>query len=99
MEAEDVIKTVSGALYCTKVCNSALVCISIPTAEDILRILNEHERQMGEWIALDNCSNSGIYCSICNTKIFEFTHRPKRKLSRYCPHCGSQMNQEKILHV
>ena len=43
----------------------------------------------GMWIVLDFCSNSGIYCSECNNKIFEQTTKPKKKFSNYCPNCGS----------
>ena len=45
----------------------------------------------GHWIVLDNCSNSGIYCSECQAKIFDFTHKPKDKISQFCPHCGAKM--------
>lgn len=45
---------------------------------------------IGHWIILDNCSNSGIYCSECNTKIFDYTTKPKKKLSKFCPHCGAK---------
>lgn len=47
----------------------------------------------GHWTVLENCSNSGIYCSKCNCKIFDFTHKPQKKLSQYCPHCGSKNEQ------
>ena len=45
----------------------------------------------GHWIVLENCSNSGIYCSECMAKIFDFTHKPKDKISQFCPHCGAKM--------
>lgn len=51
------------------------------------------EQEIGHWIALENCSNSGVYCSECHTKIFD--HYPiKKKLSYFCPHCGTRMEGE-----
>ena len=47
----------------------------------------------GHWIVLDNCSNEGIYCSHCNNKIFDYPSKPKKKLSNYCPNCGSKNEQ------
>jgi len=44
----------------------------------------------GNWIILTDCANKGIYCSNCNTKIFEQTTMPKKKLSHFCPNCGSK---------
>lgn len=68
---------------------------------DALALLKEQEPQSdkGKWIILENCANAGVYCSACNTKIFEFTHRPKHKVSQFCPHCGANMDQEKIVRM
>ena len=44
----------------------------------------------GMWIVLDNCANAGIYCSECNNKIFDYTTKPKKKMSNFCSNCGSQ---------
>ena len=54
-------------------------------------VLKKHKE--GHWTVLENCSNRGIYCSECNCKIFDFTHKPMEKLSQYCPHCGSKNEQ------
>lgn len=51
------------------------------------------EQEIGHWVALENCSNAGVYCSECRTKIFD--HYPiKKKLSYFCPHCGTRMEGE-----
>lgn len=51
------------------------------------------EQEIGHWVALENCSNAGVYCSKCRTKIFD--HYPiKKKLSYFCPHCGTRMEGE-----
>ena len=46
----------------------------------------------GHWEVLTMCANEGTYCSVCHTKIFDFVHPPKKKLSRFCPHCGAKMD-------
>ena len=56
--------------------------------DDALALLKKQE---GYWTVLTDCSNSGIYCSECQTKIFEYTTPPKKKLSQFCPHCGAKM--------
>lgn len=48
------------------------------------------ERKTGYWIVLTYCANEGIYCSECNHKIFSQSTPPKKKLSNYCPNCGSR---------
>lgn len=96
MEVNDIIKALSGALNCVHSKDQSMLCINTAMAESILDALQESQRKDGHWIILENCSNAGVYCSVCNTKVFEFTHRPKRKISRYCPHCGAWMEQEKI---
>lgn len=47
----------------------------------------------GHWIYLTNCSNTGVYCSECHTKVFE-KYPMKKKLSYYCGHCGAMMSDE-----
>ena len=47
----------------------------------------------GHWEVLTMCANEGIYCSECHMKIFDHVTKPKDKLSRYCPHCGSRNEQ------
>ena len=61
--------------------------------KDTLNLLKEQQPKTGHWIVLEYCANEGIYCSECNTKIFDRITKPKYKLSRYCPHCGSRNEQ------
>ena len=44
LNVDDVIKAITGALECTRACKSSLVHISIPMAEDILRLLKQNRR-------------------------------------------------------
>lgn len=56
-------------------------------------LLKEQKEKTGSWIILDNCSNNGIYCSECRNKIFNYTTKPTKKRSQYCPNCGSRNEQ------
>ena len=56
---------------------------------DMVKLLKEQNRSKhGHWKVLQNCSNSGVYCSECNTKMFD-RYPMKKKFSEYCGHCGS----------
>lgn len=61
--------------------------------ENALAMLKEQKAKKGHWIVLEFCANEGIYCSECHVKIFDRTTKPKKKLSQYCPHCGSRNDQ------
>ena len=60
-------------------------------AEGLKELLEEQET--GRWIYLENCSNSGVYCSECHTKVFD-NYPFKKKFSYFCPHCGTRMEGE-----
>ena len=63
--------------------------------ETLSRMLDEllKEQEIGHWILLENCSNSGVYCSECLVKVFD-SYPFKKKLSYFCPHCGTRMEGE-----
>ena len=61
--------------------------------ENAITLLKEPKAKKGHWIVLEFCANEGIYCSECHMKIFDRTTKPKKKLSQYCPHCGSRNDQ------
>ena len=64
----------------------------------------EQDKENGHWIVLEYCANEGIYCSKCLNKIFDRSTKPKKKLSNYCPNCGSKNTHffnpstEKVMH-
>ena len=64
---------------------------AVGTIDDALELLKEQET--GHWIFLTDFSNSGVYCSECNTKVFD-SYPFKKKLSYFCPHCGTRMEGE-----
>ena len=52
----------------------------------------------GRWISLTECSNAGVYCSICHKKVYKedyaWCNRKNKVRSPYCPNCGSKMDLE-----
>ena len=59
--------------------------------DDALELLKE--QGIGHWILLENCSNTGVYCSECHVKVFD-SYPFKKKFSYFCPHCGTRMEGE-----
>lgn len=45
----------------------------------------------GEWIYLDECANSGYYCSICHKKLVKDGWSDTVKKINFCPNCGARM--------
>lgn len=45
----------------------------------------------GEWIALDECANEGVYCSKCKKKVYRIEYANEKMKSSFCPHCGAPM--------
>ena len=52
-------------------------------------------QERGYWASLTDCANAGVYCSVCNKKIYKEDYarcnRKNKLRSDYCPHCGSKM--------
>jgi hypothetical protein len=46
--------------------------------------------KVGHWGILEECSNEGIYCSVCHKKVHRLDFVPKVKF-KYCPNCGAKM--------
>ena len=51
----------------------------------------EQEPKTGHWILLDECSNSGYYCSECHKKVIKEGWSKTVKKVKYCPNCGAKM--------
>lgn len=49
------------------------------------------ERPIGHWNLLDECSNEGVYCSVCNKKVYKKYYANQKVKSRFCPNCGAMM--------
>ena len=50
----------------------------------------------GEWKLLDECSNAGVYCSICHKAVYRESawYKNVHIKSKYCPNCGAKMDKE-----
>lgn len=52
-------------------------------------------QECGYWVSLTDCSNAGVYCSVCHKKVYKedyaWCNRKNKLRSDYCPHCGAKM--------
>ena len=52
-------------------------------------------QERGYWVSLTDCANAGVYCSVCNKKVYKedyaWCNRKNKLRSDYCPHCGAKM--------
>ena len=50
----------------------------------------------GFWSSLTDCSNAGVYCSVCKKKVWKedyaWCNRKNKLRSNYCPNCGAKMD-------
>lgn len=46
----------------------------------------------GQMLVLDECSNSGIYCTACKCRIHREDFAYKILRAKYCPNCGAKMD-------
>ena len=49
------------------------------------------EQKSGKWILLDECANSGYYCSNCQKKLVKEGWSDTVKKIKFCPNCGAGM--------
>ena len=49
----------------------------------------------GEWMLLEECSNSGYYCSRCHKKVVKEGWSETVKKIKFCPNCGADMRKPK----
>ena len=52
------------------------------------------EVKHGYWHLLNNCANEGVYCSVCNKKVYKTNYANQKIKSPYCPNCGAKMDGE-----
>lgn len=50
------------------------------------------EVKHGEWHLLYNCANEGVYCSVCNKKVYKTYYANQKIKSPFCPNCGAKMD-------
>lgn len=52
------------------------------------------KRPVWHWDLLSECSNEGVYCSVCNKKIYKKCYGNQKVKSRFCPNCGAIMEEQ-----
>lgn len=52
----------------------------------------------GRWYLLDECSNAGVYCSVCHKKVYKESYANQKLKSKYCPNCGSRMDGDFVAY-
>lgn len=71
-------------------CGAAVEAVLSVPAADVAPVVH------GQWISLTECSNAGVYCSICHKKVYKedyaWCNRKNKVRSSYCPHCGAKMD-------
>ena len=50
------------------------------------------EVKHGQWHLLYNCANEGVYCSVCNKKVYKTDYANQKIKSPFCPNCGAKMD-------
>lgn len=50
----------------------------------------------GEWMALDECSNEGVYCKRCKKKVYRIEYTNEKMRSPFCPACGAAQTDEAV---
>ena len=51
------------------------------------------QKKHGHWILLDECANSGYYCSECSKRVIREGWSKTVKSINYCPNCGADMRE------
>lgn len=73
---------------CERKCLWHRVVAKAPTA-DVEPVVHGH------WISLTECANAGVYCSVCNKKVYKedyaWSNKRIKMRSNYCPNCGANM--------
>lgn len=70
--------------------------VEYTTEEDFefMKAAVEHYEKHGKWELLDECSNDGVYCSVCHKKVYRKEYANQEIKSKYCPNCGAKMMDE-----
>ena len=63
-------------------------------AKMAVEALEKQDRKHGYWSPLDECSNAGVYCSVCHKKVYREHYANVRPKSKFCPNCGAIMDGE-----
>lgn len=62
--------------------------------DNVKNDVKENDKKHGYWYALDKCANEGVYCSVCNKKVYKLNYANQKLKSKYCPNCGAIMDEK-----
>ena len=87
VDAADKFSEISG----TPLCELVDIMCAIHAA-DVAEVVH------GEWKLLDECSNAGVYCSICHKAVYRESawYKNVHIKSKYCPNCGARMGKSDV---
>ena len=83
----DGVKNAERRIAALDMALSALRPISREQVEKVWR---------GEWMALDECSNEGVYCKRCKKKVYRIEYANEKMRSPFCPACGAAQTDEAV---
>jgi hypothetical protein len=72
--------------------------MSVPM-DNIKDDAKENSRKHGYWYELDECANEGVYCSVCNKKVYKLNYANQKLKSKYCPNCGAIMDGKETVET
>lgn len=94
IDADRIFDILLNAPYYDNADRDEMVLPTILNAPTVDAVPVKH----GHWASLSDCSNAGVYCSVCHKKVYKEDYAPcnrKNKLrSNYCPNCGARMDEK-----
>lgn len=91
----DIVCDATQINGCIHSCNHP-PCAMVRGIVDALIANGVTVQERGYWASLTDCANAGVYCSVCNKKIYKEDYarcnRKNKLRSDYCPHCGARMD-------
>ena len=98
---EKLVEIVCDAMengVCSGYCNYS-PCFGVDRVVNALIDNGVTVQECGHWVSLTDCSNAGVYCSVCNKKVYmedyAWCNRKNKLRSNYCPNCGAKMIPQK----
>lgn len=70
--------------------DTLLAALRTPNREQVEKVWR------GEWMALDECSNEGVYCKRCKKKVYRIEYANEKMRSPFCPVCGAAQTDEAV---
>lgn len=83
----DGVKNAERRIAALDIALSALLPVSREQVDKVWR---------GEWMALDECSNEGVYCKRCKKKVYRIEYANEKMRSPFCPACGAAQTDEAV---